>query len=209
MHFDQNTIFIIIAAVIGISRLIARIAENSREQSQRRDRQAQQSNQQRPIIAAAPKADEERVREFLDALGVPKEVTPPPKVRPRTDIPPRPLAPIPPPPLPTPFPPVTLTPLREKVRKVFTPAPKPVVTASSPSQTEEPSAWLRDEQRIESAAAKFETAIQAAPELTTAAAAPAMFNWKEALRSRESVRAALVLREILGPPKGLREVEFA
>src|SRR5205823_2127366 len=36
MHWDQNIIFIIIAAIIGISRLVSRISEESKKQSQRR-----------------------------------------------------------------------------------------------------------------------------------------------------------------------------
>ena len=42
MHFDQNIIFIIIAAVIAISRLVSRISEESKKQSQRRRQPPQQ-----------------------------------------------------------------------------------------------------------------------------------------------------------------------
>ena len=209
MHFDQNTIFIIVAAVIGISRLIAQIAESARERSQRREQQAKQgpSERRRPIIATAPKTDEERVREFLEALGAPKGAAPPPKVQPRTDFPPRPLAPSPPPPISRPFSPVPLEPIAEKVRKIFTPPPPPLVTAPPPpSEADAPGAWLREEEKIESAATRFEAAQAAAATITPAAAT---MNWQEALRSRESVRAALVLREILGPPRALRELGFA
>src|SRR5205085_1446101 len=47
MHWDQNIIFIIIAAIIGISRLVSRISEESKKQSQRR-RQAPQGPPPQP-----------------------------------------------------------------------------------------------------------------------------------------------------------------
>src|SRR5206468_6788422 len=101
MHFDQNIIFIIIAAIIGISRLVSRISEESKKQSQRRRQPPQSPPPQpgipQPIQRTRPKTDEERVREFLEALGQPAGGAPPPKIHPRTQIPPRPLAPVQPP----------------------------------------------------------------------------------------------------------------
>jgi hypothetical protein len=212
MQFDQNIIFVIVAAIIGISRLVARIAENSREQSERRRRQAQSQQQQQskspPPIFTRPKTDEERVREFLEALGAPAGTTPPPKVQPRTDIPPRPVVPISPASLPQPFPRDFIKPVAEKVRKVFTPPPA-ISTATPPAsgETAEPGDWLREEAKVEAAAAKFESVARVSGEGRAGSSELADLNWKEALRSRESVRAALVLREILGPPRALRELE--
>ncbi len=212
MHFDQNIIVIIIAAVIGISRLVSRIAENAREQSQRRNRQAQAQGQQpqhppqpSPVFTR-PKTDEERVREFLEALGQPAGTTPPPKIQPRTDIPPRPVAPIPPPPLSRPFSPVLLKPIVEKARKIFAPQPMVAPIGDAPSETAEPGTWLREEENIDAAAAKFEAAAPAATEGVASSREGASISWKTALRSRESIRAALVLREIFGPPQALREL---
>src|SRR5438874_3651611 len=104
MHFDQNIIFIIIAAIIGISRLVSRISENARKQDQRKPPprvRAQPTAQ--PVQRTPPKTDEQRVREFLEALGQAPGSTPPAKVQPRMQIPPRPLAPVRPPPLMRPF----------------------------------------------------------------------------------------------------------
>jgi hypothetical protein len=207
MHSDQ-LIFIIVAAVIGISRLVARIAEKGREQSQRRSQQAQaeKPQQSQQPVFTRPKTDEERVREFLEALGQPAGTAPPAKVQPRTDIPPRPVAPVSPPPLPRPFSPVILRPIAEKARRIFTPpaaTPKPEVA----SEAAEPGAWLRQEEKVESAAARFEAATREAVEDLASGREGMATNWKNALRSRESVRAALVLREILGPPRALREAE--
>ncbi len=204
MHFDQNIIFIIVAAVIGISRLVARIAEKSREQ-QRRDKEATRPVQpaRPPLVASAPKTDEQRVREFLEALGAPPGTTPPPKVQGRTDVPPRPMAPIPPPPLSRPFSSVLLKPIAEKARKIFAPQ------TAGPSGAEEPGAWLRREKQIETAAAEFEAAAPAKGEPAAPPRDTADSIWKNALRSRDSVRVAFVLREILGPPRAFSEPELA
>jgi hypothetical protein len=208
MHFDQNIILIVAAAIYGISRLVARIAKDTREQSQRRKQQPpeQQTDQPpqptRPVIFR-PRTDEERVREFLEALGQPAGSTPPPKIQPRTDIPPRPLAPVSPPPLSRPFSPVILGPLAEKARKIFAPPPPPTAAQTALSEVAEPGAWLSEEEKT--AAAKFEAATRKQDESAEPLRAEIGIDWKSALRSRESVRTALVLREILGPPRGLME----
>src|SRR5437879_2603179 len=104
MHWDQNIIFIIIAAIIGISRLVSRISENARKQSPRQPSRTARPQPPAPIIQRTqPKTDEQRVREFLEALGQPAGAALPPKVQPRAEIPPRPLAPVQPPPLMRPF----------------------------------------------------------------------------------------------------------
>jgi hypothetical protein len=208
MHFDQNIIFVIIAAIIGISRLVARIAENAREQQQRRNKKTQAQGQPQPPpppvpIFTRPKTDEERVREFLEALGQPVGTTPPPKIQPRTDIPPRPVAPIPPPSLSRPFSPVLLRPIAEKARKLFTPAVPPAPEVAT--ETAEPGSWLGEEEKVESAAAKFEAATRTISD--TVSSELSGKNWREALRSHESIRAAVILREVLGAPRALRELE--
>ena len=102
MHWDQNIIFIIIAAIVGISRLIARISQESKKQQQKRPPQPPRAPGPRPeytqtVQRTQPKTDEERVREFLEALGRPVGTAPPAKVQPRTEFPPRPVAPVQPP----------------------------------------------------------------------------------------------------------------
>ena len=94
MHWDQNIIFIIIAAIVGISRLIARISEESKKRSQRPPqlpRAPGRPEYTQPVQRTQPKTDADRIREFLEALGQPAGTAPPPKVEPRRQIPPRPV----------------------------------------------------------------------------------------------------------------------
>src|SRR5437899_2662174 len=150
MHWDQNIIFIIIAAIIGISRLVSRISKESKKQSQRR-RQPPQSAPPRPQIPQPiqrmrPKTDEERVREFLEALGQAPGSTPPAKVQPRAQIPPRPLAPVQPPASMRPFGKPEFRTWREQAKEIvvlqqptkIAPQIKRVVVPPVPAEAKEP-----------------------------------------------------------------------
>src|SRR5213082_3860642 len=160
MHWDQNIIFIIIAAIIGISRLVSRISEESKKQSQRR-RQPPQPAPPRPQITqpiqrTRPKTDEERVREFLEALGQPAGVAPPPKIQPRTQIPPRPLAPVQPPASMRPFAKPEFRTWKEQAKeigvlqqptKIAPPEIKPVIVPPPvPAEANEPGTWIEQAQ---------------------------------------------------------------
>jgi hypothetical protein len=218
MHIDQNILFIVIVAIIGIWRLIARIRENVLNQSQRdsRPRTAQPNRPPRPL-ATEEKTDEQRVREFLEALGRPTGSAPPSKVQPRTNLPPRPIAPIQPPPAMRPFSPVLVQP-RSRVKKAASippqqwskssvPEPAVVVPMSSASiDINEPGMWMAQEQARSALPPDVSKAPLIKPTDETVSARPsAEIIWKPALRSLDGMRAAIVLREILGPPRGMHD----
>src|SRR5438874_13745627 len=161
MHFDQTIIFIIIAAIVGISRLVSRISEESKKQSQRRGqpprRPPPQPQMPRPIQRMRPKTDEERVREFLEALGQPAGAAPPSKAQPRTQIPPRPLAPVQPPASIRPFAKPEFRTWREQAKEIVVlqqptkgapPEIKRVVLPAivAAAGENEPDAWIAPEQ---------------------------------------------------------------
>src|SRR5438128_4047361 len=211
MHWDQNIIFIIIAAIIGISRLVSRISEESKKQSQRRGQPPQrpppQPQMPQPIQRTRPKTDEERVREFLEALGQPAGVAPPPKVQPRRQIPPRPLAPVQPPASVRPFGKPEFRTWREEAKeivvlqqptKIAPPQIKRVVVPPVPAEAKEPGAWIAPEQ-AQTVAATTKTSIARTDDQSSVRAS-ADAIWKRTLRSPEAVRTAIVLREIFGPP---------
>src|SRR6266567_7723417 len=208
MHFDQNTIFIIIAAIIGISRLVSRISEKSKKQSQRRRQPPQrpppQPQMPQPIQRTRPKTDEERVREFLEALGQPAGAAPPPKIHPRTQIPPRPLAPVQPPALVRPFGKPEFRTWREQAKeivvlqqptKITPPEIKRVVVP--PVEANEPGAWIAPEEAQTGVATKMAVA-RADDQASIRPSADTI--WKQALRSPNGARTAIILREIFGPP---------
>ncbi len=219
MHWDQNIIFIIIAAIIGISRLVSRISEESKKQSQRRrqppQRPPSQPEMPQPIQRTRPKTDEERVREFLEALGQPAGAAPPPKLQPRTQIPPRPLAPVQPPASMRPFAKPEFGTWREQAKKIVVlqqptkiapPEIKPVIVPPFvPAEANEPGAWNAQEQAQTGAPTKMAIA-RTDDQPSVRASADAI--WKRTLRSPDAVRTAIVLREIFGPPRGVQSPNF-
>ena len=212
MHFDQNIIFIIIAAIIGISRLIAKISEESKKQ--KRPPQPPGAPGPRPeytqsLPRTQPKSDADRIREFLEALGQPAGTAPPPKVQPRTQVPKRPLAPVQPPISPRPFPRPGFRTWKEQMKEIVVlqqPAkPAPVVVPPAvPSEANEPGAWIAQEQ-AQTTPAKRKIALPVPTDQPAAPATTAQTLWKQILRSPDSVRTAVILREIFGPPRGLQQ----
>ena len=215
MHWDQNIIFIIIAAIVAISRLVSRISEESKKQSQRRRQPPQpQPEIPQPIQRTRPKTDEERVREFLEALGQPAGAAPPPKAQPRTQIPPRPLAPVQPPASVRPFGKPEFRTWREQAKeivvlqqptKIAPPQIKRVVVPPVPAEAKEPGAWIAQEEAQTGAATKMAIA-RADDQPSVRASADTV--WKQALRSPDAARTAIILREIFGPPRGVQSSNF-
>jgi hypothetical protein len=219
MHWDQNIIFIIIAAIIGISRLVSRISEESKKQSQRRRQPPQrpppQPQMPQVIQRTRPKTDEERIREFLEALGQPAGAAPPPKIQPRTQIPPRPLAPVQPPASMRPFAKPEFRTWKEQAKEIVVlqqptkaapPEIRPVVVPPVlPAEASEPGAWLAQEEAQTIAATKMAIA-RTDDQPSVRASADTI--WKQALRSANAARTAIILREIFGPPRGVQSSNF-
>src|SRR6266513_1055165 len=215
MHWDQNIIFIIIAAIIGISRLVSRISEESKKQSQRRRQPPQRPPPQpeipQPVQRTRPKTDEERVREFLEALGQPAGAAPPSKIQPRTQTPSRPLAPVQPPASVRPFGKPEFRTWREQAKEIVVLqqptkiAPPQIKRVVVPAEASKPGAWIEQEQAQTAAATKLAIA-RADDQPSIRASADAI--WKRTLRSPDAVRTAIVLREIFGPPRGVQLSNF-
>ena len=189
-HLD-NLLFLLLIAVALLFQFLAKAAgKTSRDQMKRTTRQTPE-----PIPRAPSESDEDRIRKLLEALGQPPGSRPPPPVLPRTDIPPRPLAPVQPP----------MSPLsqlrREKSRKremIGIPPPQPLTSAAKMVPTFE----VHEES----------SPIEQAP--TGKAATRAIAKIEEArieivtlLASKSGLRDAIILREILGPPRGFRTID--
>src|SRR5437588_12216262 len=212
MHWDQNIIFIIIAAIIGISRLVSRISEESKKQSQRRRQPPQRPPPQpeipQPIQRTRPKTDEERVREFLEALGQPAGAAPPPKVLPRAQIP---AGPVQPPASMRPFAKPVFRTWKEQAREIVVlqqptkAAPPESRRIVVPAEANEPDAWIAPEQAQTGTATKMAVA-RTDDQQSVRASADTI--WKQALRSPNAARTAIILREIFGPPRGVQSSNF-
>jgi hypothetical protein len=196
-HFD-NFLFLLLVVVAVLFQFLAKVAgKKNKDQTKRTSTPRTPAPSQR----APTGSDEDRIRKLMEALGQPPTARPPPPVVPRTDISPRPLAPVKPP-IPQAPPPWRL-PRKERGKPEAIAKEKsalPVITRVEkiipPKITGSPA---------------FE--IQEAPE-AYAATTRTISKTEERradiatlLTSTSGLRDAVILREILGPPRGLRAIE--
>jgi hypothetical protein len=207
--FD-NFLFLLLVVVAVLFQFLAKIAgKKSKDQTKRTSTPIPRTPT--PPQRAPTESGEDRIRKLLEALGQPPTSRPPPPVVPRTNIPLRPLAPVQPPMS-------SLSQLRrEKPRKrEATPKeiPPPLVRGghelAPPNITGAPDFEVHEGPLPIASAPTFK-----APAETSASVTPTIAK-TEGLRadiaallaSTSGLRGAVILREILGPPRGLRRLEF-
>ena len=197
----ENLLFLLLVALAALFQLLAKTAGKTGKDRTRRTSTPIPSTPP-PVRRAPTESDEEKIRKLLEALGQPTTSKPPPPVVPRIDIPPRALAPVQPP----------ISPFsqlrREKSRKreiipKEIPSPRPVRDA----QKMVPPAFEVHEEPSPIAPPpifKAPEEIDAAVALTIAKAGERRTDVATLLASTSRLRDAMILREILGPPRGLR-----
>ena len=187
---DTQIIILIVAAAIGVINWLTKKGEEKKPPTPSPPRSPRPQNE--------GDAETERMRKFLEALGLPPEQAPPPVKRP---------APAAPPPLP-------------QQRKRQKREPRPVSPPRSLDEAPAPSTRVEELHIPEletRGVAEFHTVssqISAIPTEVSAGAAldpyasaqqqtPAE-SLRRLLRSPNEVRAAILLREVLGTPRGLQ-----
>ena len=214
----DNLFFLLLIAVAALFQLLAKTISKAGKSDSNETPSSPKPQTARPIQGAPRESDADRIRKFLEALGQPPSSTPPPPVLPRTDIPPRRLAPVQPPPV---IPGVWQLP-RERREK-------PDVSQRESAPVEQPSGL---EQIVPPpvpppAAPAFEihealpvelqlpplikTPVQAygAPKASAVlTSADFKANITILLASKSSLREVILLREILGTPRGLQAFDL-
>jgi hypothetical protein len=201
-NFD-NLLFLLLVVVAVLFQLLAKIAS---KKSKGQTKPTSTPPTPTPLPRAPRESDDDRIRKLLEALGQPPTSRPPPPVVPRTNIPPRPLGPVRPP----------MSPLsqlrREKPRKRDEVTAKEILPPRTIRGAEKtvPAAFEVHEGPLPIGPAP----IFKAPAEVYAGATPPIAKAEERrniailLASTSGLRDAIVLREILGPPRGLRALEF-
>jgi len=82
--------------------------------------------------------------------------------------------------------------------------PQRVLPPAVRGEANEPGAWIAEEQAQVSVAQKKEATSRVSTPPTLPPSAETL--WKQILRSPDSVRTAVILREIFGPPRGLQQL---
>ena len=213
----DNLLFFLLIAVAALFQLLSKALSKSGKSDSNEAPISPEPKRPRPIRASR-ESDADRVRKFLEALGQPSSSPPPPPVLPRTDIPPRPVAPVQPPPTLVPRPPWEL--LREERRKrdarrkspppeqgipaeAVVPPPVPIPAASAFEVHE--GALPLEPQRPPIIEAPVEA--YAATARPSAARTDLKGGIATLLASKSSLRDAILLREILGTPRGLQGMD--
>jgi len=206
----ENLLFLLILVVAGLFQLLGRAARNTSKDETEQTASQPPPRTPKPIPRASKESYQDRIRKFLEALGQPPASHPPPPALPRTNIPPRPLAPVQPP-IVYPAAPWKIT--REERRK------RDIISTQGP-RPETPKAAGKTLPPALATVPAFEAEPQIQPSLIKtpmeAYAAATRPGSKEGFRadiatllaSKSGLRDAIILREILGSPRGLRASEL-
>ena len=201
----ENLLFLLLLVVAGLFQLLGRAArKGSTGETKRRSEPPPRIP--KPIPRAPKESDEERVRKFLEALGQPSASRPPPPVAQRP-IYRKPLVVPHVPPLASPVPPLVTRP--PDIPQEFQTPPSIASPPAQPKQTRPPLG--------EVIFAVHETGAppEPTPDLIGAAlpkdrtqpqiaASARNIDVATLLRSPLGLRGAVIVREILGAPRGLR-----
>jgi hypothetical protein len=203
-NFD-NLLFLLLVAVAVLFQFLAKMAAKAgKDQTKRTATPIPKTPA--PTRHPSSESDEDRIRKLLEALGQPPTSRPPPPVAPRTEIPLRPVAPVQPPMSP-------LSQLRRDKRRKREITPKEIPPPRIARGAEEmvPPVFEVQEGQLPIAPPPiFKAPAETYAEVTQTIAKAEGLRADVAtlLASTSGLRGAIILREILGPPRGLRMLEF-
>ena len=83
----ENIFFIALVVIVGLVRLISQIVEKKKNAEAERRTGLPPTAGTTPVQRAPAQSEEERIRRFMEALGVPTTSAPPPPVQPRPPTP--------------------------------------------------------------------------------------------------------------------------
>lgn len=189
----DNPLILILILVVGFLQWLYEKSKASKDEPQR---PIEPDPTDQTIDRTEPGGDEERIRRFLEALGQPTTSPPPPKVAPKREVP-RTI-------LPQPFP--RLPPLTTVPPPL--PPPIPEIPRAQPAQIEQ--RVFQPRIARESVFEVHDLGAQS-PERGSSGSQPAVVHSRALipdLTSPRSLRSAIVLREIFGPPRSLQAFDL-
>lgn len=212
MHVD-NLFFLILVAVAALLRWTVQRAQSSKSAGDESKPTA--VSRPAPPVSRETETDEERVRRFMEALGQPRDASPPEKIKPRPRVVPRrPLSPIPPI---DPFPRTRIDPIFRRPLIDTTPIPEAVASPPIPAAQQEPAVPRKSfappapRSGFEVESEEEERAGWAMPNLPVireqSRAVAKETTLAALLRSSTGLRQAILLREIFGRPRSLQPLD--
>jgi hypothetical protein len=206
----ENLLFLLLLVVAGLFQLLGRAARKTSTDDQTKPTPKPRPTAPRPIPRAPVESDQERIRKFLEALGQPPASPPPSPIAPRPTYR-KPLVLPRVRPMASPLPPLVTRPPdipHEMQIPVETVAPA-VEQREMRSDLAEPLFPVHEAKALSEPAAVVSAATLSETRTQPETAAPQSIDLKVLLRSTLGLRGAMIVREILGPPRGLRmQMEF-
>lgn len=213
----DNLLFLLLIAVAALFQLLSKTINKAGKSDSGETSSAPRTRTPQPIQHASRESDADRIRKFLEALGQPPSSALPPPVLPRTDIAPRPVAPVQPPPVLTPA--WRLPRERQQKRDIAQEGshppqqpsrlqqiiPPPVPSPAAPA-FEVHEALPVELQQLPIIMPSAE-AYAAPKALGVAKAADFKTEIATLLASKSSLKKVILLREILGTPRGLQALD--
>ena len=209
LAFAENIFFLVLVAAVGLIRWLMQASEARKNSESERRTQPPPPNA--PVPRPETQTEEERVRRFMEALGVPTSTAPPPKMReviPKKTRPAqRKVYPV------DPFPKPRSGPWSPEPVKAppSTPAAPPPIPSTPPPILETPSLPIASappvfEVRVVDGRAEEPRPSSELVRQTAAAVLPQ--TWAARLSTPTSLRDLVVLREILGAPRSLQPLDL-
>jgi hypothetical protein len=195
----ENLLFLLLLVVAGLFQLLGKAARKANT-SETKPESKPQRRVSKPIPRGGGESDQERIRKFLEALGNPPPArTPPPVAKPPTYRKPLVLTRIPP--LASPLPPLVTRPpdLPTEVQSPAQTILVPIEPREKRGPALEPMFQVHESQPVPEP-------IAAADEPGTKMQSPAQryrTDITTLLKSPFALRDAIIVREILGPPRGV------
>ena len=211
---------VLVLLLVGVFALAKWLIENRGGTEEPPDEERSGAEQHKPQTSAAPDSEEERLRRFMEALGLPPGSEPPSRPRPRVETRPH-FEPAPKPPRPTEARPKrrqipVQLPKKPERRQIAPPsrpiAPQEALPEVLSTGTSAPAMEVSSIPELtfaspESYVQEPESMGAAALDVAKAAQRPAAGGRvprRVQLRDPAALRQAVILREILGPPKSLQ-----
>jgi hypothetical protein len=222
----EQIFFLILLAVVGLVRWLSQVAEDRKNAEAERQARGPAANVPTPVMRAPAQTEEERVRKFMEALGMPTSSAPPPPVQPRPaerkvaqpnrkfmpvdpfPVPqvrrpqePPPVVVAPPPVVQAPPAPVAPPPLPRRETTVFTEPLRPTATprrSSATFEVQDLDAAAAEEQGRDAGLTTSGRAAKQSSDVTSVAGR---------LANAQGLRDAIVLREIFGPPRSMQPLD--
>ena len=197
MHIDSLFFFLLVGAAF----LLKWLSQRSKDDDQTTKRPSIPEDNS---ISRSEQTDEERIRQFLEALGQPTSAKPPPKIIRRTMPETRRVFPR--------VPPIVEPRLEKKPYPTLTTVPPAEVTAMlSPPPIAQPPVIRAPIFASETSAYQVHTsaAVPASTDRTnTKEIRPMLPSLSALLRSPDGLRQAVILREVFGPPRSLQALDL-